>query len=103
EPSERGELEITTVNTVYLNRRRLYVERLGRGFAWLDTGTHESLMDAGDFVKTLQHRQGLRIACLEEIGYLLGWIGTEDLLRRADALGGTNYADYLRQVAQEKL
>lgn len=98
EPSDRGELEITSVNATYLDRGKLFVERLGRGFAWLDTGTHETLMEAGEFVKTLQHRQGLQIACLEEIGYSLGWIGSEQLLARADALGKTEYAIYLKQI-----
>jgi len=100
-PSPRGELEITDVNRAYLERGDLHVERLGRGFAWLDTGTHESLHDASSFVQTIEHRQGLKIMCLEEIGLELGYLTPDQLLARADLLGKTHYADYLRRRARE--
>ncbi|HCT5202615.1 TPA: glucose-1-phosphate thymidylyltransferase RfbA, partial [Enterobacter roggenkampii] len=91
EPSSRGELEITTVNQVYLENKMLTVELLGRGFAWLDTGTHDSLIEAGSFVETVQKRQGMMIACLEEIAWRNGWLSDEDLNVRAKVLGKTNY------------
>lgn len=97
-PSARGELEITSVNQAYLADGSLHVELLGRGFAWLDTGTHDSLMEAASFVRTLQHRQGLYVACLEEIGHRNGWIDDEGLLRQAASLGKTDYAAYLRTL-----
>ncbi len=97
-PSARGELEITCVNNAYLEQGKLNVELLGRGFAWLDTGTHDSLMEAGVFVSTLQRRQGLYVACLEEIAYSRGWITAERLQRQADLLGTTQYADYLKSL-----
>jgi glucose-1-phosphate thymidylyltransferase len=100
-PSVRGELEITDVNNVYLQRGDLQVHRLGRGFAWLDTGTHDSLQDASSFVRTIELRQGIKIACPEEIGLLLGWIDWEQVLRRADKLGKSGYADYLRRRVAE--
>jgi glucose-1-phosphate thymidylyltransferase len=100
-PSARGELEITDVNRAYLERGNLHVERLGRGFAWLDTGTHESLHDASSFVQTIERRQGLKIMCLEEIGLELGYLTPADVLVRAEALGKTRYADYLRRRARE--
>ena len=100
-PSARGELEITDVNKHYLDRGRLHVQQLGRGFAWLDTGTHESLHDAGAFVRTIEYRQGLKVMCLEEIGLELGYISAAQALARADALGDTQYADYLRRRAAE--
>ncbi|EIF44760.1 glucose-1-phosphate thymidylyltransferase [gamma proteobacterium BDW918] len=98
-PSPRGELEITDVNLAYLQRGDLSVEVLGRGFAWLDTGTHDSLIDAGQFVQTVEHRQGLKVACLEEIAYRQGWINTEQLLRQGEALKKTGYGQYLLRVA----
>jgi len=101
-PSARGELEITDVNLAYLERGALHVERLGRGVAWLDTGTHEALLQAANFIQAVQERQGLRVACPEEIGWRSGWIGREDLLRRADALAKNPYGVYLRQVAEER-
>jgi glucose-1-phosphate thymidylyltransferase len=101
EPSERGELEITDVNRAYLERGTLHVTRLGRGYAWLDTGTHESLHEASSFVRTIEHRQGLKIMCLEEIGLELGYLTSEEVLERADALGKTDYARYLRRRAAE--
>jgi len=100
-PSPRGELEITDVNMAYLQRGDLHVERFGRGFAWLDTGTHDSLLEASQYVQTIEHRQGLKVACLEEIAYQNKWIDREQLLRRADALGKTGYGQYLFQLAGE--
>ncbi len=98
-PSARGELEITDVNREYLKRGDLKVEVLGRGFAWLDTGTHESLIDAAQFVQTVQQRQGYQIACLEEISYLNGWIDRAQLLKRAKLLSKTSYGRYLKDTA----
>ncbi|MCQ4241021.1 glucose-1-phosphate thymidylyltransferase RfbA [Stutzerimonas stutzeri] len=100
-PSPRGELEITDVNMAYLKRGDLNVERFGRGFAWLDTGTHDSLLEASQYVQTIEHRQGLKVACLEEIAYQNKWIDREQLLRRADALGKTGYGQYLFKLAGE--
>jgi len=94
-PSPRGELEITDVNNAYLRRGDLRVERFGRGFAWLDTGTHDSLLEASQYVQTIEHRQGLKVACLEEIAYQQGWISQETLLERAKAFGKTGYGQYL--------
>ena len=94
-PSERGELEITTVNQEYLKRGNLKVELLGRGFAWLDTGTHDSLIEAGQFVQTIEHRQGYKIACLEEIAYNNGWINKEKILEIAKPLAKNGYGQYL--------
>lgn len=102
EPSSRGELEITSVNSAYLEAGSLCVKRLGRGFAWLDTGTHDSLMDAAQFVRTIELRQGLKVACLEEIAFLQGWINQEQLLHEANLLGKTNYGQYLMKVASGK-
>ena len=100
-PSERGELEITDVNNAYKLKGSLRVELLGRGFAWLDTGTHDSLMEAGQFVQTVEHRQGLKVACLEEIAFHNGWLSKELLLERAKSLEKTNYGKYLFKVADE--
>ena len=101
QPSNRGELEITDVNRAYLERGTLQVSRLGRGYAWLDTGTHESLHEAGSFVRTIEHRQGLKIACLEEIGLELGYLSEAQVLAQADRLGKTEYASYLRRRVRE--
>ena len=101
-PSSRGELEITSVNNAYLDRGDLSVELLGRGFAWLDTGTHQSLLEAGSFVQTLEHRQGLKIACLEEIAYNQGWLNAEDLMRLGKKLNKTTYGEYLLSIAGSK-
>ncbi|MEQ1485982.1 glucose-1-phosphate thymidylyltransferase RfbA [Methyloglobulus sp.] len=98
-PSDRGELEITTVNRVYLERQQLNVEILGRGFAWLDTGTHDSLIEAGQFVQTVEHRQGFKIACLEEIAYNQGWLNRAELVKCAQALGKTTYGEYLLEIS----
>lgn len=98
-PSHRGELEITDVNKAYQARGDLNVELLGRGFAWLDTGTHDSLMEAGQFVQTVEYRQGLKIACLEEIAFHQGWLSKELLLTQAEALKKTSYGEYLLKVA----
>ncbi len=95
-PSSRGELEITDLNRLYLDAGELHVETLGRGLAWLDTGTHESLLEAGDFVRAIQNRQGLKIACLEEIAFQKDWIDERQLGQLIADLGKTSYADYLR-------
>ncbi|MFN3930138.1 MAG: glucose-1-phosphate thymidylyltransferase RfbA [Brevundimonas sp.] len=101
-PSARGELEITDLNRLYLEQGALQVELLGRGFTWLDTGTHDSLIQAGEFVRTIEQRQGLRIGCLEEIAFHLGWLD-EAGLRRAASGFKSSYADYLRRLADGKL
>ena len=100
-PSARGELEITDVNRVYLEQGMLQVRRFGRGFAWLDTGTHDSLYDAGSFVRTIEHRQGMKIMCLEEIALERGYLTSEQVLARADRLGKADYARYLRRRVDE--
>ncbi len=100
-PSERGELEITSVNEEYLNRNQLKVELLGRGMAWLDTGTHDGLLEAGNFIETVQKRQSLYIACLEEIAYNKGYITKEKLLELAEPLKKTDYGQYLINLAQK--
>ena len=100
-PSGRGELEITDVNQAYLDRGDLRVQRLGRGFAWLDTGTHEMLQEASSFVRTIEHRQGLKIMCLEEIALDQGYMTADQVLARAAQLGDTAYAAYLRRRVNE--
>ncbi|MDO7636695.1 MAG: glucose-1-phosphate thymidylyltransferase RfbA, partial [Porticoccaceae bacterium] len=99
-PSARGELEITDINNAYLTRGDLNVSLLGRGFAWLDTGTHDALLEAGQFVQTIEHRQGLKVACLEEIAYRRGWISAEGLQQQASALIKTGYGQYLQKVLE---
>ena len=100
-PSPRGELEITDVNREYLGRGQLHVEQLGRGTAWLDTGTHTALMQASSYVQAVEERQGLMIACIEEIAYRMGYIGVEQLLALARAMGSSPYGTYLLQVAEQ--
>ena len=102
QPSNRGELEITDVIKAYLERGDLEVELLGRGFAWLDTGTHDSLIEAGQFVKTIEDRQGYKIACLEEIAFKCGWLSKDKLVERGLELVGTKYGEYLLETALEK-
>ena len=100
-PSPRGELEITTVNQEYLKMNKLKVELLGRGFAWLDTGTHDSLIEAGQFVQTIEHRQGYKIACLEEIAYRNGWINKEKIIEIAKPLSKNGYGEYLYDLVKD--
>ena len=101
-PSPRGELEITDVNNGYLQRGDLHVSLLGRGFAWLDTGTHDSLMEASHFVQTIEARQGLKVACLEEIAYNQGWLSAAQLARQAEALSKTGYGQYLKRLLRQE-
>ncbi|MDH4162378.1 MAG: glucose-1-phosphate thymidylyltransferase RfbA [Nitrospirota bacterium] len=100
-PSLRGELEITDVNSEYLANKKLRVELMGRGYAWLDTGTHESLLEAGEFIATIERRQGLKLACIEEISFLLGYIDKQQLLKAADDHQKNAYGQYLRMVAEQ--
>ena len=100
-PSKRGELEITSVNEMYLKDERLVVEILGRGYAWLDTGTHDSMNDASNFVRQIENRQGLKIACLEEISYRLGYISKDDLKKLIRPLSKTGYGKYLKTLVEE--
>ncbi|VTN10242.1 Glucose-1-phosphate thymidylyltransferase 2 [Raoultella terrigena] len=100
-PSERGELEITTLNEMYLERGNLHVEKLGRGFAWLDTGTHESLLEASQFIHTIEQRQGFKVSCLEEIAYRKGWLSKEAVLSQAKVLSKTQYGRYLKMLVEE--
>ena len=102
-PSARGELEITTVNARYLEQRQLSVEIMGRGYAWLDTGTHDSLLEASQFIATLEKRQGLKVACPEEIAFRAGWISAADLERQAQPLLKNGYGQYLLQVLREQV
>ena len=100
-PSERGELEITSINDIYLKQGNLNVEVLGRGFAWLDTGTHESLLEASHFVQTIELRQGYKIACLEEIAFSKGWLLLEEVAKAAEAMGKNSYGKYLSEIVAE--
>ena len=99
-PSARGELEITDVNKIYLERGKLRVEKMRRGYAWLDTGTHESLLQAGEFVHTIQQRQGLKVSCIEEIAYRMGYIDETQLLKLAEPLLKNEYGQYLQRLAK---
>ncbi|EMJ9284802.1 glucose-1-phosphate thymidylyltransferase RfbA [Klebsiella michiganensis] len=101
-PSSRGELEITTLNEMYLDSGNLHVEKLGRGFAWLDTGTHESLLEASQFIHTIEQRQGFKVACLEEIAYRKGWLNAKEVLAQANVLSKTQYGQYLKMLIEEK-
>lgn len=101
-PSERGELEITTVNQIYLKNNKLKVELLGRGFAWLDTGTHDSLLDAASFVETIEKRQGFKVACLEEIAYRQGWLTEKQVLDAAEKSKKNGYGQYLFKLIENK-
>jgi len=101
-PSDRGELEITTVNQEYLNQSNLKVELMGRGYAWLDTGTHESLLDAGMFIETIEKRQGLKVACLEEIAFQRGYIDKNKLMELGKAMDKNDYGQYLIKIAEGK-
>ena len=102
-PSPRGELEITDLNRLYLDQQKLNVEIMGRGFAWLDTGTHDSLLEASQFIATLENRQGLKVSCPEEIAYRRGWINASQLEKLAAPLSKNGYGQYLKKVLQEKL
>jgi len=102
-PSWRGELEITDVNKEYLNKKQLRVELMGRGYAWLDTGTHESLLEAGEFIATIEKRQGLKLACIEEISYKLGYIDKKKLLKAAEFHNKNAYGTYLKMVAEQEV
>ncbi len=103
EPSKRGELEITSLNNLYLAEGRVHVTTLGRGYSWLDTGTHESLSDASNYVQSLEQHQGLKIACLEEIAYMNGWITKRQLLQMAKLMEKNQYGEYLKKVSQGKI
>ena len=102
-PSERGELEITTVNQKYLEQGDLKVELMGRGYAWLDTGTHEGLLEASNFIQTIENRQGLKVACIEEIAYEMGYISKEKLIDLAQPLKKNQYGQYLIRRANEEV
>ena len=100
-PSDRGELEITTLNQMYLGENRLRVKTMGRGYAWLDTGTHESLLEASSFIQTIENRQSLKVACIEEIAYEMGYISNEQLLKLAQPLKKNQYGKYLIKRAKQ--
>ena len=101
-PSARGELEITDVNKTYLNQNRLKVEQMGRGYAWLDTGTHDSLLEASQFVQTLEKRQGMKISCIEEIAFRMGYIDKNQLRSLGKKMGNNQYSQYLLKIADKK-
>ena len=101
-PSSRGELEITDVNKTYLDRNELYLEKMNREFAWLDTGTYDSLIAAGQFIHMIEKRQGLKVACLEEISFSKGWIGSEEMLKQANKFKSTSYGRYILNLLEER-
>jgi glucose-1-phosphate thymidylyltransferase len=101
-PSARGELEITDINKLYLQQQNLHVEQFGRGMAWLDTGTHETLLEASAFIETIERRQGLKVACPEEIALRMGYIGSGDVVKLAEAMGSSSYAVYLKRLIAEE-
>lgn len=101
-PSARGEIEITSINDAYLNKKQLKVELLGRGMAWLDTGTHNGLLEASNYVEAIQKRQGFYIACLEEIAYNNGWIDEDRVVKSAETLEKTDYGKYLTEIVKKK-
>ena len=101
-PSQRGELEITDLNRIYLEKNALHVEKLGRGIAWLDTGTHESFVQATNFIQIIEQRQGLKIACLEEIAFRMGYISKEKLEEVAQTMRNSTYGDYLQRIVREQ-
>ena len=100
-PSERGELEITSINQEYLKNGKVSLELLGRGYAWLDTGTHSSLLDASNFIETIERRQGLKVACLEEIAFQKGWIGKNEVSKVASRMKNSEYGKYLLRMIKE--
>ena len=100
-PSQRGELEITDLNKAYLKKNQLYVEKMGRGYAWLDTGSHESLLTASNFIETIEKRQGLKVCCLEEIAYKMCWINADDLIKLAEPLQNNGYGRYLLDISRQ--
>ena len=100
-PSARGELEITSVNNAYLQRGKLRVQRLGRGYAWLDTGTHDAMLDAANFIRTIETRQGLQVACLEEIAYENGWLSKQQILDGIQDMMKTDYGKYLLKLVED--
>jgi glucose-1-phosphate thymidylyltransferase len=102
-PSWRNELEITDINRVYLDKKKLRVELMGRGYAWLDTGTHEALLEAGEFIATIEKRQGLKLACIEEIAYILGYIDKQKLIKAAEEYKKNSYGDYLKMIAEQEV
>ena len=102
-PSDRGELEITSINQIYLKEKRLKVELMGRGYAWLDTGTHKSLQEASSFIELIERRQGLKVACIEEIAYKNGYINKDQLINLAKPLSNNQYGEYLMRCAEEIL